>query len=92
LPENLPRVLPAGCRAEVATDSWQWPEIFSLLQRLGNVETTEMYRTFNCGVGMVLCVPQQDAGRTITLLESSGHRAWELGGIVDGERGVEFKT
>ena len=90
LPENLPRVLPAGCRAEIATDSWQWPEIFSLLQRLGNVETPEMYRTFNCGVGMVLCVAREDAQRTIALLEDRGHRAWELGRITSGERGVEL--
>ncbi len=92
LPENLPRVLPTGCRAEVAPDSWQWPEIFSLLQRLGNVETPEMYRTFNCGVGMVLCIAQEDTRRTLALLEDSGHRAWELGRIVKGERGVELTT
>ena len=57
LPENLPRVLPAKTAARIQASSWEWPAIFSWLQDQGQVEKTEMYRTLNCGVGMVVCVP-----------------------------------
>lgn len=90
LPENLPRVLPEGCRAVVDTGSWQWPEIFRWLQQEGNVASTEMYRTFNCGVGMVLCVAADQVAATVEALTASGLEAWRLGGIVAGERGTEL--
>jgi phosphoribosylformylglycinamidine cyclo-ligase len=88
--ENLPRVLPDNCNAQIDTDSWQWPEVFQWLQAQGNVETTEMYRTFNCGIGMVLCVAPQDAGKSLSMLEAAGHRAWELGRIIPGDNRVEL--
>lgn len=88
--ENLPRVLPDNCNAQIDTDSWQWPEIFQWLQEKGNVETREMYRTFNCGVGMVLCVAQQDAAQALALLETAGHSAWEIGRIVAGDNSVDL--
>ncbi|MGC4088207.1 MAG: AIR synthase-related protein [Polyangiaceae bacterium] len=53
LPGNLPRVLPEGCDARIDESSWTWPPLFQWLQRKGGVERFEMYRTFNCGVGMV---------------------------------------
>ncbi len=56
LPGNLPRVLPNGAQAVINESSWEWPELFKLLQREGGVEQFEMYRTFNCGVGMVVVV------------------------------------
>jgi phosphoribosylformylglycinamidine cyclo-ligase len=90
LPENLPRVLPEGCRAVVDTGSWQWPEIFHWLQQQGNVATAEMYRTFNCGVGMVLCVAADQVPATLEALASSGLTAWRLGDVVAGERGTEL--
>lgn len=90
LPENLPRVLPAGCRAVVDTGSWEWPEIFQWLQTQGNVATPEMYRTFNCGVGMVLCVAEGSAAATLRALADSDLLAWRLGHVVAGERGVEL--
>ncbi len=90
LPENLPRVLPAGCRAVVDTNSWQWPEIFQWLQTQGNVATPEMYRTFNCGVGMVLCVAEEAAAAALGALADSGLLAWRLGHIDAGEQGVEL--
>ncbi|MFO7549820.1 MAG: phosphoribosylformylglycinamidine cyclo-ligase [Haliea sp.] len=90
LPENLPRVLPAGCRAVVDTSSWQWPEIFHWLQAQGNVATSEMYRTFNCGVGMVLCVSEESAAPALRALADSGLLAWRLGHVTAGERGVEL--
>lgn len=89
--ENLPRVLPENCNAQVDTQSWQWPEIFNWLQEHGNVETREMYRTFNCGVGMVLCVAQSEVANAVTLLEAAGHQTWELGAIVAGSNEVELQ-
>ena len=90
LPENLPRVLPADCRALVDTASWSWPPIFQWLQEQGNVATPEMYRTFNCGVGMVLCVAPSATRTTLDLLAREGLTAWQLGTIEHGEHGVEL--
>jgi phosphoribosylformylglycinamidine cyclo-ligase len=88
--ENLPRVLPKNCNALIDSGSWQWPEIFQWLQAQGNVETTEMYRTFNCGVGMVLCVAPQDVDKSLLMLATAGHRAWEIGRIAPGDNRVEL--
>ncbi|MFT4517887.1 MAG: phosphoribosylformylglycinamidine cyclo-ligase [Halioglobus sp.] len=88
--ENLPRVLPDDCNARIETSSWQWPEVFQWLQASGNVETNEMYRTFNCGVGMVLCVAPEDLAKSLTLLAASGHTAWEIGRIAAGDNSVEL--
>jgi phosphoribosylformylglycinamidine cyclo-ligase len=81
LPENLPRVLPDGVLAHIDTTSWKWPEVFQWLQREGQVENAEMYRTFNCGVGMVLVVPRTQADKTLSLLADLGETAWRLGDI-----------
>ncbi len=88
--ENLPRVLPAGCKAQIDTGSWEWPAIFHYLQQHGNVDTAEMYRTFNCGVGMVICVSADDAAKALAQLNNSGHPAWELGRITSGDQEVEL--
>jgi len=81
LPGNLPRVLPNGARAVINTQSWQWPALFDWLQQKGNVDTYEMYRTFNCGVGMVLVVSANDADRALKLLTDAGETAWIMGHI-----------
>ena len=86
--ENLPRVLPRECDARIDTGSWQWPEIFRWLQGQGNIETIEMYRTFNCGVGMVLCISPEDVSRCLSLLDRAGHDAWEIGHVAPGENRV----
>jgi phosphoribosylformylglycinamidine cyclo-ligase len=88
--ENLPRVLPKNCNAQINTGSWQWPAVFQWLQAHGNVATTEMYRTFNCGVGMVLCVAPQDAQQALSHLAATGHTAWEIGRIAAGDNRVEL--
>lgn len=85
LTENLPRVLPDNTRAQINTNSWQWPAIFSWLQQQGNVKTEEMYRAFNCGVGMVLCVAQADIDNTLKLLAEHGETAWLIGEITASE-------
>ncbi|MEN8178177.1 MAG: phosphoribosylformylglycinamidine cyclo-ligase [Pseudomonadota bacterium] len=79
--DNLPRVLPDGCKAVIDSDSWQLPEIFAWLQRQGNVLETEMLRTFNCGVGMVACVAEEQAEKSIELLNAAGETAWRLGRV-----------
>jgi phosphoribosylformylglycinamidine cyclo-ligase len=88
--ENIPRVLPEDCHAVIDTGSWQWPEVFQWMQEQGNVETQEMYRTFNCGVGMVLCVSQENAAAVISQLNGARHTAWQVGTIASGKGEVEF--
>jgi phosphoribosylformylglycinamidine cyclo-ligase len=88
--ENLPRVLPKNCSALIETASWQWPEIFQWLQSQGRIETTEMYRTFNCGVGMVVCIAPQHVRKALSLLTAAGHHAWEMGRIVPGDDQVKL--
>ena len=90
LTENLPRVLPQDSSAVIDTQSWQWPEVFNWLQREGNVETAEMYRTFNCGVGMVVCVSAAEADAALAQLRDAGHDAWQIGQIVAGNNRVVF--
>lgn len=89
LTENIPRVIPADTCAEVDPGSWRWPGIFHWLQETGNVETKEMYRTFNCGVGMVLAVSPEDEEKALELLCASGEQAWRLGAIRKHDGGGE---
>jgi phosphoribosylformylglycinamidine cyclo-ligase len=91
LPGNLPRVLPDNCKAVINTDSWQWPEVFTWLQGAGNIDTREMYRTFNCGVGMVLAVPSDSADQALALLEQAGETAWRIGEITPHEGAAEVE-
>jgi len=79
--ENLPRALPDNCQAIIDKNSWQLPDIFTWLQDMGNVENQEMYRTFNCGVGMVLVVAPEIAEKIIDKLTNLGEVAWILGEI-----------
>ena len=79
--ENIPRVLPADSVAVIDTNSWQQPAVFQWLQRNGNVTDTEMYRTFNCGVGMVLVVSEEDQEQTLSALAKAGESPWVIGHI-----------
>lgn len=90
--ENLPRVLPDGCRAAIESNSWEWPDIFKWLQRHGNVADSEMLRTFNCGIGMIIVVPEQEVDNTLQHLDQAGEIAWHLGHIAadQGQAKVEF--
>ena len=89
--ENIPRVLPEKTRAVINKNSWQLPEIFQWLQQNGNVESSEMFRTFNCGVGMVLMVNTDDADNIISMLKQNGENAWCLGHIETGVTGSSDK-
>ncbi|WOH38575.1 phosphoribosylformylglycinamidine cyclo-ligase [Thalassotalea fonticola] len=79
--ENIPRVLPANTKAVVNGNSWQWPEIFNWLQEKGNITTHEMYRTFNCGVGLMIVVPADKVEQSLEILKAHGENAWHLGEI-----------
>lgn len=87
--ENIPRVLPESAQAIVDGDSWQWPEIFNWLQEKGNITTHEMYRTFNCGVGMIIVVPADAVAQSIEILTAHGENAWHIGEIADLQAGQE---
>lgn len=79
--ENIPRVLPQGTQADIDESSWAWPEVFNWLQQAGNVSRYEMYRTFNCGVGMIIALPADRADGAIKQLNSTGEVAWKIGEI-----------
>lgn len=90
LPDNLPRILPEGIRARIRRGSWPEPPIFGYIRREGSVPEEDMRRTFNLGIGMVLVLPQEQAGRAATLLAARGETPHALGDLVAGDRGVEF--
>jgi len=87
--ENIPRVLPETAQAVIKGDSWQWPSIFNWLQENGNITEHEMYRTFNCGVGMVIVVPADKVAQSIEILTAHGENAWHIGEIADKADGEE---
>jgi phosphoribosylformylglycinamidine cyclo-ligase len=82
LTENIPRVLPEGCKAVIDTNSWTFPPVFQWLQQGGNVDMREMYRTFNCGVGMVIAIPASETDNALTILRASGENAFVIGSIA----------
>jgi len=87
--ENIPRVLPASAKAVINIDSWTLPPVFQWLQAEGNVDPREMYRTFNCGVGMVIAVPADQADSAVALLQQEGEKAWVIGQIETADAGEE---
>ena len=84
--ENIPRVLPVGMDAILDTATWCIPPIFNWIQQKGNVDTREMFRTFNCGVGMVACINKADQNNALECLAKSGETAWIIGRIEKGEK------
>jgi phosphoribosylformylglycinamidine cyclo-ligase len=87
--ENIPRVLPQNTQAVIDHKSWQWPEIFNWLQQKGNITTHEMYRTFNCGVGMIIAVPADKLATSIELLCAQGENAWHIGEVAAADDSQE---
>ncbi|GGB89602.1 phosphoribosylformylglycinamidine cyclo-ligase [Marinobacterium zhoushanense] len=87
--ENIPRVLPESAKAVIDTSSWEIPPVFKWLQEQGNVDQREMYRTLNCGVGMVICVPADKADDALSLLAAEGEKAWVIGSIEQASAGEE---
>ena len=80
--ENIPRVLQGSVDAEIDTKSWSPGPVFDWLAEHGNIETSEMRRTFNCGVGMVVIVDSADADETVRILNEQGENAWKIGQII----------
>jgi phosphoribosylformylglycinamidine cyclo-ligase len=78
---NVPRILPAGTRALIRKSSWPRPELFKWLQQDGQVAEEEMFRVFNCGIGMVLVVPREQVQMATMLLEREGELVFEIGAI-----------
>ena len=88
--ENIPRMLPDGVRAQVKKDSYEVPAIFKLLAKKGDIDEHMMYNTYNMGVGMCLAIDPADADKTIAAIESAGDKAFVLGTVVAGEKGVDL--
>lgn len=80
--ENIPRMLPAHTKALIRKDSWTMPNIFQWLQQQGNIEEKEMYTTFNCGIGMVLCIPKEEVEAACALLKAQGETVYQIGEIA----------
>ena len=87
--ENIPRVLPKNTKAVIDEKSWKWPSVFNWLQEKGNINTYEMYRTFNCGVGMVIALPQEQVETALAILKQAGENAWLIGHIEHAEDDAE---
>jgi phosphoribosylformylglycinamidine cyclo-ligase len=85
--ENIPRVLPANCHANVDAGSWEQSRLMAFLQGQGNIEPEEMARTFNCGVGMVVIVPAENVTAVTEALEVAGETVFRIGDVVEGARG-----
>lgn len=90
IPENLPRALRSGLRAEVDRSSWEVPALFRSIQSLGSVDRDEMYSVFNMGIGFVLVVPEDSERAWIEALEEKGEKVVQIGRAVEGEPGVDW--
>lgn len=88
--ENIPRMLPEGACAVIRKDSYEIPPIFGLLQEKGGIEEKMMYNTYNMGLGMVLAVDERDAQRTLAALREAGEKAYLVGSVEAGEKGVRL--
>ena len=81
--ENIPRVIPSNLAARLDTSSWTMPDIFKWLQTEGNIDSKEMYRVLNCGIGMVVVTSKNSSQAVIDCLKDSGENAWLVGEIVN---------
>jgi len=89
--ENVPRVLPNNVVADIDSSTWQMPKLFHWLREGGNVDAQEMYRTFNCGIGMVVIVAAQDADTAVTHLQAAGETVSRIG-VIRARSGDEHQT
>ena len=85
--ENVPRILPAGCHARIDAGSWPQPPLFAWLQAQGQIEPGELARTFNCGIGMVLCVAPEKVSALISTLSEAGETVHIIGSVHSGDKG-----
>lgn len=89
--ENVPRILPDNTVAAIDTQSWPLPKLFQWLQQAGQVDSQEMYRTFNCGIGMVLVVNAADAAAVQQFLQQQGETVYEIG-VIRSRQSDEHQT
>ncbi|RLA03530.1 MAG: phosphoribosylformylglycinamidine cyclo-ligase, partial [Gammaproteobacteria bacterium] len=89
LTENLPRVLPENLNASINLSAWEFPETFKWLQQQGNVSQTDMLTTFNCGIGMIVCVDASNEAETLAILEKQGESAFTVGEIINASGNPE---
>jgi len=87
--ENIPRVLPKGCKTVINKESWKVGDIFNILMKAGNIEESEMFRTLNCGIGMVLIVPEAQTEDIMIRLSGLNETAFVIGEIAKCEEGAE---
>ncbi len=88
--ENVPRMLHEGVRAEIKKNSYDVPPIFAMLAKEGKIEEHVMYNTFNMGIGMVLALAEADVHAAISAIEAAGEKAYVIGDVISGEKGVEL--
>lgn len=86
--ENIPRILPEGTAVVIDGDSWPVLPIFPFLKKEGNIDAHEMYRTFNCGIGMLLILNQEDADKAMDILSEQGEKIYRIGYITKGKKEV----
>jgi phosphoribosylformylglycinamidine cyclo-ligase len=86
--DNIPRVVPDGLEVRLDRRAWRRPPVFDWLRSAGNIDETELHRTFNCGIGMTVCVPAAEAGRALSRLRELGETAMLIGEVRTGTRGV----
>jgi len=91
LVENPPRILPSGCHLEVKYGTWPIPAVFELLAQGGEIETLEMLRTFNMGIGFVLILDAESGNGLIKWLKQMGEEAYLIGQVVAGNPGVSVR-
>lgn len=87
---NIPRILPDNCDCRIDATAWPRPEIFQWLQSEGSIDDTEMLRTFNCGIGLVIIVSSDTAAQAHEMLKASGETVYRLGEVQAGSRGIIF--
>ena len=90
LPDNIIRILPPNCCAEIQKGTWEIPSIFPFLQEQGGVDEAEMYHVFNMGVGMVLILPPHQIDAAIAALRASGESPFLIGEVIHGEKCVRI--
>jgi phosphoribosylformylglycinamidine cyclo-ligase len=89
LVENIPRVLPPGCRVRLDLESWTVPEIFRVIEAVAKVERPEMLRTFNCGIGMVVVIDEENVETAVQCLQGMGESVFRIGRVVPDEGGKD---
>jgi phosphoribosylformylglycinamidine cyclo-ligase len=88
--ENIPRILPEGTAVEIRRGSWPVLPVFQLMQRLGNIDEPEMFRTFNMGIGMVVICSETSAGEITSTIEESGIACYDIGRVTGGDKTVRL--